>query len=179
WSDIDQDALLRDMRAARQAVSDERRRNGGQGPMYTVYWLIPPTYDPVKKEARWAIEFSVNGELFANLQVIKLGRYGYHRTTWAGPASGVDSMPRFLQTMLNSPSYDAGHRYADHVEGDKLAGFGIGALVRATAIGSKPDKGVSAAIFGGALLLANKAWLVILAAVGGIGIFFKRLFSRG
>lgn len=176
WSDIDPDALLRDMRAAREAASDERRRNGGPGAMYTVDWLILPTYDPAKKEARWAIQFSTNGQLFANLQVIRLGRYGYHRMSWAGPASGVDSTPHFLQTMLDSYSYDEGYRYSDHVEGDKVAGFGIAALVRATAIGSKPSEGSAATIFGGDLLLAKG--LIVLAAVGGIGIFFKRSLGR-
>jgi len=167
------------MRAAREAANDERRRNSGPGAMYTVDWLIPPTYDSAKKEARWAIQFSANGQLFANLQVIKLGRYGYHRMSWAGPASGVDSTPRFLQTMLDSHSYDEGHRYADYVEGDKVAGFGIAALVRATAIGGKPAEGSTAAIFGSDFLLGKEAWFVILAALGGIGIVFKRSFNRG
>ena len=80
--------------------------------------------------------------------------------------------------MLDSHSYDEGHRYADHVEGDKLAGFGIAALVKATAVGGKPGEGSIAAIFGGDLL-PKEAWLVILAALGGIGIFFKRSFNRG
>jgi uncharacterized membrane-anchored protein len=176
WSDIDPDALLRDMRAARQAAADSRPN--GPGLTYTIDWLIPPTYDPARKEARWAIAPRVNGELQVNLHVIKLGRYGYHRISWAGLPSGIDSMPRFLQTMLDSHSYDEGYRYADHAEGDKLTGFGIGALVRAVATGGKPDTGTIAATVGGGLLLAAGASFGILAALGGIGILFKRRFNR-
>lgn len=161
WSDIDPDAMLRDISDATEAANAERRRSG-MAPMHTVGWLVPPSYDPDKKVARWAIELEENGEHFANIQVIKLGRHGYHQTTWAGPVRGVDGTPRFLQTMIDSHSCDEGYRYADYVEGDKLAGFGIGALVTATAIGSKPGKGLIAAIFGGGILLAKKAWFVIV-----------------
>jgi len=178
WSDIDPDALLREISDATEAANSERSRNG-MDPMHTVGWLIPPTYDAEKREARWAIELRQNGEHFANIQVIKLGRHGYHQTTWAGPVRGVEGTPRFLQSMIDSHSYEEGHRYADYIEGDKLAGFGIGALVTASAIGSKPGKGMIAAILGGGLLLAKKAWFVILGLFGAVGAFFKRLFNRG
>jgi uncharacterized membrane-anchored protein len=85
----------------------------------------------------------------------------------------------FLQAVIDSHGYDEGFRYADYVEGDKLAGFGIGALVAATAVGSKPGKGVIAAIVGAVVLIAKKAWFVVLAGLAAIGAFFKRLFNRG
>ena len=178
WSDIDPDALLRDISDSNEAANGERQRNGLK-PMHTVGWLVPPTYDPEKKVARWAVELTEGGEHFANIQVLKLGRHGYHQTTWAGPVRGVDGTPPFLQTMIDSHSYDEGYRYADYVDGDKLAGFGIGALVAASAVGSKPGKGLIAAIFGGGILLAKKAWFLILGLFGAVGGFFKRLFSRG
>ena len=178
WSEIDPEALLDDIRASNDAANSERASNGF-APMRTVGWLIPPTYDAEKKTARWAIELEENGERFANIQVIKLGRHGYHQITWAGPVQGADGTPMFLQTMVDSHSYDDGHRYADYIEGDQLAGFGIGALVAATAVGSKPGKGMIAAIVGAAVLIAKKAWFVVLGALGAIGAFFKRLFNRG
>jgi uncharacterized membrane-anchored protein len=147
--------------------------------MHTTGWLIPPTYDAEKKTARWAIELEEGGERFANIQVIKLGRHGYHQITWAGPVHGADGTPMFLQAMIDSHSYDDGFRYADYVEGDQLAGFGVGALVTASAIGSKPGKGVIFAIVGAGLLILKKAWFVVIAALGGIGAFVKRLFNRG
>jgi hypothetical protein len=124
-----------------------------------------------KKTARWAIELEEGGERFANIQVIKLGRHGYHQITWAGPVHGADGTPMFLQAMVDSHGYDDGHRYADYSDGDQLAGFGIGALVTATAVGSKPGKGVIAAIVGAGLLILKKAWFVVIAALGGVGAF--------
>jgi uncharacterized membrane-anchored protein len=178
WSEIDSEALLEDIRAGNEAANDERASNGF-APMHTVGWLIPPAYDAEKKTARWAIELEEEGERFANIQVIKLGRSGYHQITWAGPRHGADGTPMFLQAVIESHSYDEGFRYADYVEGDKLAGFGIGALVAATAVGSKPGKGVIAAIVGAVVLIAKKAWFVVLAGLAAIGAFFKRLFNRG
>jgi uncharacterized membrane-anchored protein len=178
WSDVDPDALLEDISAANEAANGERARNGF-APMHTIGWLIPPTYDPDKNMARWAIELEEDGERFANIQVIKLGRRGYHQITWAGPLHGAEGTPRFLQAMIDSHSYDDGFRYADYIEGDQLAGFGIGALVAASAVGSKPGKGVIAAIVGGAILIAKKAWFVVLGGLAALGALFKRLFNRG
>ncbi len=178
WSEIDPAALLEDIRASNDAANGERASNGF-APMHTIGWLIPPTYDAEKKTARWAIELEEGGERFANIQVIKLGRRGYHQITWAGPVHGADGTPMFLQAMVDSHRYDDGHRYADYIDGDQLAGFGIGALVTATAVGSKPGKGFIAAIVGAGLLILKKAWFVVIAALGGIGAFFKRLFNRG
>jgi uncharacterized membrane-anchored protein len=177
WSEIDPDALLEEISATNDAANSERASNGF-APMHTVGWLIPPTYDAQKNMARWAIELEENGERFANIQVIKLGRHGYHQITWAGPVHGADGTPMFLRAMMDSHNYDEGFRYTDYIEGDALAGFGIGALVTATAIGSKPGKGVIAAIVGAAVLIVKKAWFVVLGVIGAIGAFVKRLFSR-
>jgi uncharacterized membrane-anchored protein len=178
WSELDADALLEDIHDSTEAANAERASNGF-APMHTVGWLIAPTYDAATNTARWAIELEENGDRFANIQVIKLGRHGYHQITWAGPVHGADGTPMFLQAMIDSHSYDDGFRYADYVEGDKVAGFGIGALVTASAIGSKPGKGLIAAIVGTTLLIAKKAWFVVLGALGAIGAFFKQLFNRG
>jgi len=178
WSDVDPDALLADIRAGAEAGNSERTRNGF-APMHAIGWLIPPSYDAGKNMARWAVELEEDGERFANIQVIKLGRHGYHLITWAGPLHGADGTPRFLQAMIDSHSYDDGFRYADYVEGDKLAGFGIGALVAASAVGSKPGKGIVAAIVGGAILIAKKAWFVVLGLLAAIGAFIRRLFNGG
>ena len=88
WSEIDSEALLEDIRAGNEAANDERTSNGF-APMHTVGWLIPPTYDAERKTARWATELEEEGERFANIQVIKLGRSGYHQITWAGPRHGA------------------------------------------------------------------------------------------
>jgi uncharacterized membrane-anchored protein len=178
WSEIDAAALLEDIRDSTEAANAERASNGF-APMHTIGWLIAPTYDPARNTARWAVELEESGERFANIQVIKLGRHGYHQITWAGPVHGADGTPMFLQAMIDGHSYDDGFRYADYVEGDKLAGFGIGALVTASAIGSKPGKGVIAAIVATVVLIAKKAWFVVLGGLAAIGAFLKRLFNRG
>ncbi len=178
WSELDADALLEDIRDSTEAANAERASNGF-APMHTIGWLIAPTYDPAQNTARWAVELEEGGERFANIQVIKLGRRGYHQITWAGPVHGADGTPMFLQAMIDSHSYNDGFRYADYVEGDQLAGFGIGALVTASAIGSKPGKGIIAAIVGGAVLIAKKAWFVVFGGLAAIGAFLKRLFNRG
>jgi uncharacterized membrane-anchored protein len=55
--------------------------------------------------------------------------------------------------------YDPGQRYEDHAAGDKLAGFGIAALVGAVA-GAKLAK---VAAVGGLLLLVKKFWFLVFA----------------
>ena len=74
--------------------------------------------------------------------------------------------------LLTGFSYKQGQTYSDWRSGDKVAAYGLGGLVLGGA-------GVWAAKSG---LLAKFGKLIIggiVAIVGGIGAFFKKIFGRG
>jgi uncharacterized membrane-anchored protein len=75
-----------------------------------------------------------------------------------------------LDTMLRSHSFDPDQRYDDHVEGDRLAGYGIAELVGAVT-GAKL---VKIGMFAALLIFAKKLWFLGFAAVA---IFYKRIES--
>ena len=73
--------------------------------------------------------------------------------------------------MLQSHKFDAGATYADHISGDKLAGYGIASLV-ALAAGAKVAQAA------GLLILVKKFGIFILAALTGAVAWAKRKFRR-
>jgi uncharacterized membrane-anchored protein len=69
--------------------------------------------------------------------------------------------------------YDTGYRYSDYVEGDKLAGYGVGALV-ASILGVKFGKGFLLALLGGILVFGKKILAVAAAIVVAAGAIIMR-----
>jgi len=79
-----------------------------------------------------------------------------------------------FKTALNDFSFDAGQRYAEYRPGDKIAKYGLGALVVGGAAVGAAKLGLFASLF---VLLKKGAKLIILGFVAVIA-FFKRMFAK-
>lgn len=168
WSDVDADALLKSIREGSELQNEERAKYG-ISPMTVRGWREPPKYDPANNTVRWAIEFDEDGSVTVNAVALKLGRNGYEQLTWVGSGGQYDQMGGMLVTALDGHAFDEGHRYADFQDGDKVAAYGLGALV-ATVAGAKLGKGILAAL----LLFLKKGWVLVVAAIGGIGALIRK-----
>jgi uncharacterized membrane-anchored protein len=104
---------------------------------------------------------------WVNANAVRLARNGYHYVIWVGDDSSFTGSSNSLATVMGLHDYDEGYRYADHVEGDKLAGFGIGALA-ASIMGVKLGGGFLLALLGGILLFGKKILAVAAVVVGGV-----------
>ena len=112
--------------------------------------------------------------MIVNYTTRLLGRSGVMSATLV---SSVDSLPSDTQefkTTLQKFQYVAGEQYAEFKEGDKVAEYGLAALVLGGAAAVATKKGLWAVI--GGFLAAF--WKVIagfgVALVAGVGSFFKR-----
>jgi uncharacterized membrane-anchored protein len=114
-----------------------------------------------------------------NHSVRLLGRRGVMNVDLvAGPEDMVMAIPAF-DSVLTEFSYFTGHSYAEWKPGDKVAEYGLTALVAGGA-------GLAAAklgLFGkmwkwiiGLLMALKKFVIVVIVAIGA---FFRKLFSRG
>jgi uncharacterized membrane-anchored protein len=70
-----------------------------------------------------------------------------------------------LESVLDGYQFDAGERYADFVPGDKVAAYGLGALVLGGAAAIATKKGLWA-MLGAFIVAKGKLLLVGLVAVG-------------
>ena len=119
----------------------------------------------------WVLDVhSADGDL-VNAVALRLGRYGYEKMIWVADAAAYKKGPDDQKAMLQAHKFDAGAAYADHIGGDKLAGYGIASLV-ALAAGAKVAQAA------GLLILVKKFGIFILAALGGAVAWMRRKFRR-
>lgn len=179
WKDINPTDFLQQMQE-NQVKGNERRAANGKEPLTIIGWLQRPTYDTATHTASWAFELSEKGQHFVNAKALQLSRDGFSELTWIGSMDSyhaANGQPAMLSAMLGDHSYKLGSRYIDFKEGDKVAGYGIAALV-AGIIGVKLGKGLIAAAIA-FLVIAGKKFGVIAALVaGGAASRFKSLFRR-
>ncbi len=157
---LDADALLKNVTEGTNK-SNEIRRQRGWTEMFVDGWSTKPFYDPATNNLTWAIKgHSADGAVI-NHSVRLLGRTGYiGAQVIADPATGAESVNAF-NTLLTGFTFNGGQRYAEFRRGDKLAGYGLAALVGggATAVALKSG-------------LLQKFWklivLVVLAMVGAL-----------
>jgi len=179
WRDVDPAAFLESIREGTEAHNEDRAKYGIPA-MHVRGWLSEPEYDADSNIVTWAIEFSDDGEgITVNSTALKLSRHGYEKLTWVGTGEQYPQFGGLLDTALSDHAFDEGHRYADFEDGDRVAAYGLAALV-ATVAGAKLGKGVIATIIAFGLVFLKKGWIIIVVAVGGIWAAIKRLFgSKG
>lgn len=177
WSDVDADDFLRQMIADQKESNKERVANGHRA-FDVIGWIEKPTYDADAHVARYILELGTPEEHWVNAVAVKLARGGYHQFTWAGDVAEFRSGGNAaLNTLLDKHSYDAGYRYVDYKDGDKVAAYGIAGLVAAVA-GVKLGKGLLA---GGLAFLAvagKKLAILIVPLAAGLWAGVKRFFRR-
>ena len=171
--DVDADDFLKQLKDA-DADANVQRRNAGLDEFNTGDWREKPHFDGATKTAYWAFELFNDKSRWINATAIRLARTGYHRIIWVGNTDQFQSASGSLDTLIAMHDYDAGHRYGDFAEGDKLAGYGIGALAAAV-LGVKLGKGGFAAILAGILVFGKKLGILVVAVAAGVAAWVRRL----
>lgn len=152
------------------AAENEQR----EGPPTTVVgWHTPPNYNEKTHNLEWAIIFENSGEQYVNYRVKLLGRHGVVDGTWVGDLKALDTAAPQFRQVLQDFKYNSGETYAEYRTGDKIARYGLGALVLGGATLGAAKLGLFPAVF----LFLKKGFKVIIAAVIGVGAWLKRLFT--
>jgi uncharacterized membrane-anchored protein len=163
---LDADAILESIRKSTEASNKERRRRGW--PILTVLgWEQPPHYNETTHNLEWAIRGQSKENLLINYNTRLLGRSGVMRVTLVtDPATLSAILPKFKK-LIAGFQFKQGQQYAEYRQGDKLAKYGLTALV----VGGASAVAVKTGLF---------KWIWKGLVVGFIAIFafLKRLFSR-
>lgn len=172
--ELDADDLLETIRDGQDA-DNERRTSEGLGELEIVGWKRPPFYDEHTHNLTWGllIRSSLGGESI-NWQVRLLGREGYMDAQLVCSPADLDrSLPSF-DKLIEGFTYKDGKQYAQYVEGDHLAEYGLGGLVAGGGIFAAAKLGFFAK-FGKWLV---GAWKLVLLAAVGIGAGVKKFFGK-
>lgn len=165
----DEDAADYDYAELLERIQEETRDNNaylaeaGYPTVELVGWAQAPRYDAVGKRLHWAkhlqFEGSEGGTLNYDIRV--LGRRGYLSMNAVAAIDDLERVNAGMTEVLGMASFDEGHRYADYVEGDHVAAYGLAALIGG---GLAAKTGLLAKL---GILLA-KFWKLLL--FGGVGL---------
>lgn len=155
--------------------SNEHRKSLGMKALYTDGWQVPPFYDSQSKHLEWGVRLRTDdGTKIINYTSRLLGRKGIMSAVLvASPETLVADTAQFKQ-LLGGYEYVGGEKYSEFTQGDRVAEFGLAALILGGAAAVATKKGFWAVLGGfiaaGWKLLAGLA----VAGVAGIGNIFKK-----
>ncbi|HXW08577.1 MAG TPA: DUF2167 domain-containing protein [Vicinamibacterales bacterium] len=168
---LDADGLMQSMKEGNLRANEERKQRGW-APLVLVDWHQRPYYDKATDNLTWATLLASDDGSTINHSVRLLGRTGLMSAqVVAGPGEIGVATTEFNE-VLKSYSFNEGHRYAEFRPGDKLAGYGLAALIAGGA--------GAAAVKTGFLQKMWKALVLgFIALVGAIKKLFSSLGRRG
>lgn len=164
---LDAAAMLKQMKASNRNTNEERKRRGWKT-LEFVDWEIPPHYDASTNNLEWATLLRTEGnEQLVNYNTRLLGRTGVMRVTLVTKPEDLKDALASFRNIISDFSYKSGYRYAEYRQGDKIAKYGLTALVvgGATAVAAKSG-------------LLKGLWKLIVAGAVGIAAFLKKIFGR-
>ena len=171
---IDPDALLKSLKEG-DAPSNEERQRLGMSKIYTDGWEVPPHYDNQTKRLEWGTRLrNDQGRTNVNYTSRLLGRSGVMSATLVTGTSTMTADSAKFKSALEQFSFVSGERYSEFKQGDKLAAYGLGALILGGAAAVATKKGLWAVI--GGFFVAFWKILVGIAVAGLAG--FKSLFKK-
>jgi uncharacterized membrane-anchored protein len=172
-SELDAGKLLEAIRAGNEQGNKERERNGVPT-LNLIGWEQEPHYDETTHNLTWAIRFESQGRPILNYNTRLLGRKGYMSVILVvAPDALPATLPEF-RNLLAGYDYQSGHSYAEYRQGDKVAKYGLAALV----VGGAAVGAAKMGLLGGVLVFLKKGWKLLVVALAAVGAFLRKLFLR-
>lgn len=168
---LDASAILSSIKDGTEASNDQRRDNGWPT-MQIIGWEVAPKYDPATNNLEWAVRARATpGGDVVNFNTRLLGRKGVMEAALViDPASLQATLPEFKR-LLGGYSFIEGQNYASYREGDKVAEYGLTALVTGGAVAVAAKSGLLAKLLKG-------GWKILVFVGVAIAGAFKKLTGK-
>jgi uncharacterized membrane-anchored protein len=173
WGDIDAKVLLAAISEATEKANEQRRRQGA-AEIHLGRWIREPALDRPSATVHWAYGATEGTNPIVNVVALRLSRGGFDKITLATDQTNYGLAAGNLDAILGGMSFDPGYRYADHIATDKVAEYGVAALVAAVA----GVKLAQFAVLGTLLVLAKKFGVFGLALIVAAGYWLRRIFTK-
>ncbi|MEJ2347323.1 MAG: DUF2167 domain-containing protein [Gammaproteobacteria bacterium] len=172
---LDADSLLHSIRKRTLRGNDERRKRGWST-LTVLGWRFPPRYDRQSKLLEWAImaKDDGSGDKVINYNTRLLGRSGVMNVVLVASPDKLTAAVAEFKKLVPGFHFVPGERYADYRKGDRVAEFGLGALIVGGAAAVATKKGLWGVIAG----FFAAAWKFLLAAFAGAAAWFRGLFKK-
>jgi uncharacterized membrane-anchored protein len=151
-------------------IGNEERRKKGWGTIEIDSWYLKPHYDSEKRLLEWAFLATQSSD---NTQIINyhtrvLGRTGVMKITLVTSPENINKAIADFKEKLNGFEFDSGEKYTEFKQGDKVAEYGLAALILGGAAAVATKKGFWAVLAG----LFAGFWKIIFIP---IILFFSKI----
>ena len=163
-----------------QDVGNEQRRTMGLHELELLGWEVPPRYNAQTHNLEWAtrVRPKGGGGISINYNTRLLGRKGVMEVALI---CEPEEMPRLMpdyQAIMAGFKYSGGESYAEYRAGDKVAQYGLAALVAGGAAVAASKAGLFAKL-GVLFAKLGKGAIALVVAVGlGLRNILVRLFGK-
>lgn len=175
---IDADELLKTKRE-QVAASNEVRKERGLNELALAGWAIPPRYNEKTHTLEWALQVQSvkSGSISINYETRLLGRTGVMEVQLVCAPEELQPLLNEFQKIMTGYEYVEGHRYAEFREGDKVAKYGLTALIAGTGAFAAAKMGLFAKLGAAFAKLGKAAVLVVVGALAALKKLFGKLFG--
>ncbi len=172
---IDADEMLASLRES-QVQGNQYRREHGLTELEILGWVIPPRYNEKTHNLEWGTRLKSldNDGISINYNTRLLGRTGVMEVTLVCEPEEMEKMIAEQEKILAGFSYIEGQRYAEFREGDKVAKYGLTALIAGTGAFAAAKMGLFGKL---GLVFAKMGKAAILLVVGALAAV-KKLFGK-
>jgi uncharacterized membrane-anchored protein len=170
---LDPDKLLATIKRG-TAEANKERAKAGNPPLEIVGWEVPPKYDAETHNLEWAIRATSEGRPLLNYNTRLLGRKGVMEVVLViEPEKLQETLPVF-RNLLAGYNFNSGQTYAEYKPGDKVAKYGLAALV----LGGGAVAAAKLGLLGSLLLFFKKAWKLLIIAIAALAASVKKIFDK-
>ena len=144
--------------------------------MEVIGWQTPPHYDAATHRLEWAVsgkDLKTNSAV-VNFNTRVLGRGGVTSAVLIARPDDLTAATNDFKSTLAGFEYAPGQRYAEYKPGDKVAKYGLAALITGGAAAIAVKTGLWKVIVGG--LVAG--WKFVAAAAVALFTGIARRFKR-
>ena len=166
-SELDADAMLKSIRQGTEQSNKIRRERGFPG-LHIIGWETKPHYSEKTHNLEWATRAKDdNEELIINHNIRLLSRRGVMKVTLVVVPEQLASTLPVFQDRLQDLTFKSGQKYEEFIQGDKVAKYGLTALVvgGATAVAVKTG-------------LLKYIWKFLVLIAIAVSAFSKRIFGK-
>ncbi|MDA0766938.1 MAG: DUF2167 domain-containing protein [Verrucomicrobia bacterium] len=172
--DLDADEILKTLKEGQDLANAERKKMGFDT-LVIERWAVEPKYNESTNNLEWGtVILSGDGSRTVNYETRLLGREGYMNVTLLCDPEDLDGLMSEYQALLASYAYVPGKTYGEYEKGDKLASYGLTALIA----GGAAYGAVKTGLLGTILVFFKKLWYVVVAAIAAVWKGIKRFFGR-
>ena len=125
---IDSAAILKAIKKGTERAN-QIRKDKGFSPLVIKSWQNEPYYDESTHNLTWTLLAVQDGVELVNHNVRILGRHGYISVVLVADVPTLSTCRAQLDEIISNISYKQGKSYAEYIQGDKVAKYGLTALI--------------------------------------------------